>query len=76
MGTHSLGRTSRFTHRYTLAPRDILPLLKSVLVAERQLRARECFHDPSTPVVVTLAMKTIRSTSDLKGHTTTQLFAI
>lgn len=51
MGIHSLGRTSRFTHRYTLAPRDILPLFKSVLVAERQLRARECFHDPSTSVV-------------------------
>lgn len=51
MGTHSLGRTSRFTHRHTLAPRDILPLFKSVLVAERQLKARECFHDPSTLVV-------------------------
>lgn len=51
MGTHSLGRTSHLTHRYTPAPRNILPLFKSVLVAERQLRARERFHDPLSPVV-------------------------
>lgn len=55
VGTYSLGRTSRLTHRYTLAPRNILPLFKSVLVAERPLRARECFHDPSSPVVGTFS---------------------
>lgn len=44
--SHLLGRES-LTHRHMLAPRNTLPLFKSVLIAERQMRARELDHAPS-----------------------------